>query len=159
MKKTIVVFSDTHGRKENVDELEPLFRIADLIVFLGDGLCDLKDVIQKYSEKLVKTSGNCDPVRLFSEGEFELDGVKFFYCHGDKYRVKTRKDELATEAKRRGCSVALFGHTHRAEICTEDGISLICPGSLRLPLSHGGTYACIDVENGKITPFIVGNDN
>lgn len=155
--KKIVVLSDTHGRKENVDELEAVFAEADIVVHLGDGSADMRDIARKYPDKVLQTSGNCDLFRLYPENQFEADGVKFFYCHGDKFRVKTHYDDLVAEAKKRGCSVALFGHTHRAEIVTVDGVTLVNPGSMRLPKTLGGSYAYIVVSDGKARPVIVGD--
>ena len=156
--KTVVVLSDTHGKKENIDWLEPVLASADIVVHLGDGLIDLRDAVKKFSGKVLQTSGNCDPVRLFPEGEFEVEGVKFFYCHGDKFRVKTRYDDLLKEAKRRGCQVALFGHTHKAEVVAIDGVTLVNPGSFRAPIEFGGSYAYIVVNQGKIKPVVVGGE-
>ena len=50
-----------------------------------------------------------------------------------RYGVKTLLGVLAHEAKEKGCDVALYGHTHRADICEMDGVTLINPGSLRYP--------------------------
>lgn len=154
--KTIVVLSDTHGNKDGVRRLSAVFKECDYVVHLGDGALDMSDVLAQYPKKTYVCRGNCDCVRALPEGELEVDGVKIFFCHGDGYRVKTDLSRLSREAKERGCSLALFGHTHRAEIVQTDGVTLVNPGSMRFPAYMGGSYAYITVKNGKVYPVIVG---
>lgn len=156
--KNIVVLSDTHGRTSNVKTLSAVFAEADYVIHLGDGAADMKEIKSLHPEKTFVCRGNCDIFSSdsLSEGELEVEGVKFFFCHGDKYRVKSTLEGLADEAKKRGATVALFGHTHRAEIANRDGIFLVNPGSLKAPSNLGGTYAYISVADGKAYPVIVG---
>ena len=63
---------------------------------------------------------------------------------------------LALEAKRRGCDIALYGHTHVADICEMEGVTLINPGSLRYSMGKGGSYCYLVVNKDKATPVIVG---
>lgn len=156
--KTIVVLSDTHGRKTNVNTLSAVFAEADYVIHLGDGAADMKEIKSLHPEKTFVCRGNCD---IFSsdslpEGELEVEGVKIFFCHGDKHRVKSTLDPLTSEAKKRGATLALFGHTHRAEITQKEGVLLVNPGSFRAPSNLGGTYAYISVGDGKAYPVIVG---
>lgn len=41
--KTVLVISDTHGRKENLDALSRLMEESDYIVHLGDGRADMRE--------------------------------------------------------------------------------------------------------------------
>ena len=50
---TVLVISDTHGRKENLDALSRLMEESDYIVHLGDGRADMREIEEKYPEKTV----------------------------------------------------------------------------------------------------------
>ncbi|MBQ5927516.1 MAG: metallophosphoesterase [Clostridia bacterium] len=156
--KNIVVISDTHGRKNCVEELYPVLREADFVIHLGDGWTDLRDFNAEHPEKTYLCKGNCDVFPALKEYELEVENVKIFFCHGDKYRVKSDFVPLAQEAKKRGCKVALYGHTHIPDIRTVDGVLLINPGSLRYPANRGGSYAYISISGEKACPVIVGDN-
>ena len=152
----MIVLSDTHGHRDNVWRLEGAFKECDYILHLGDGALDMSEVLALYPKKTFVCRGNCDLARAPREGELEIEGVKIFFCHGDAYRVKWELFRLAEEAKSRGCQLALFGHTHRAEIAEVDGVTLVNPGSMKLPPFFGGSYAYITFKDGKAHPVIIG---
>ena len=98
--KTIVVISDTHGHRAGIEKLKPLFAENDYIIHLGDGASDMRDIVNAYPEKTFVCQGNCDFFSALPEGELEVEGVKIFFCHGHKYRVKADLSALAEEAPR-----------------------------------------------------------
>ena len=61
---------------------------------------------------------------------------------------------LECAARDRKADIALYGHTHQAEIEYRDGLYLMNPGSL-----HGsyGTYGIIDITPAGLVPNIVKN--
>ena len=144
--KNVVVISDSHGRKENIDRLLPILAEADYIVHLGDGAADMREISEKYPEKTYVCKGNCDFYPALKDYVLDVEGGRVFMCHGDRYRVKSTLLELAKEAKARGADLALFGHTHRAEIVQEDGVTLDNPGALPFPAGLGGTYAYVTIS-------------
>ncbi len=155
--KTLLIFSDTHGNAKGVSELLPLIAENDYVVHLGDGWADMREARSFYPEKVYACGGNCDFVSLLpDDGELEVEGVKIYFCHGHRYGVKTQLTSLAMEAKRRGCDIALYGHTHTAQITEMDGVTLINPGSLRYSMGKGGSYCYLVVNKGKATPVLVG---
>ncbi len=156
--KTVLVISDTHGRKENLDALSRLMEESDYIVHLGDGRADMREIEEKYPEKTYVLKGNCDLCGGLREAEIEIEGVKIFACHGDLYRVKSETYTLLREAKERGADVALYGHTHNAEITESDGVTLVCPGTMKFPLYRGGTYAYLVITGTKCVATIVGEE-
>ena len=85
-----------------------------------------------------------------------MDYVKIFFCHGHRYGVKTDLNALAQEAKRRDCQIALYGHTHIAQITVIDGVTLINPGSMRFAPGKGGSYCYLVINKDTFTPVIVG---
>ncbi len=155
----LILLSDTHGNRKGIDGLEPLIAENDLVVHLGDGAADMREIARRYPDKVYQCAGNCD---LFSpypqEGVLEVEYLKIFYCHGHRYGVKRELTELAQEAKARGCEIALYGHTHTPLVSVVDGVTLINPGSLRLPADVGGTYCYLVVHKREFTPTIVGKE-
>ncbi len=155
--KTLVVFSDTHGSRKGIDSIMPLIAENDIVVHLGDGAGDVREVTKQYPEKVYVCAGNCDFFSpLPTEGILEVESLRIFYCHGHKYGVKRDLTELAKEAKRRDCDIALYGHTHRALVSKIDGVTLINPGSLHTPTDVSGSYCYLVVHKDKATPTIVG---
>jgi len=156
MKKLIVI-SDTHGNSKNVEALLPLIAENDYLIHLGDGFSDIREINRQYPEKVYYCGGNCD---FFSslpiDGELEVEQVKIYYCHGHKYGVKSDLHALALEAKRRGCDIALYGHTHDADITQLEGVTLINPGTLKYALGKGGGYCYLVINKDKATPVLVG---
>lgn len=155
--KKLIILSDTHGNGNAVAELLPLIAENDCVIHLGDGAGDMREIRSLYPDKVYAVGGNCDfSTALPQEGELEIEQVKIFYCHGHRYGVKEDREKLAAEAKRRGCDIALYGHTHIAMIDETDGVTLINPGSLRYPVGKGGSYCYLVVNKDKATPVIVG---
>lgn len=158
--KRIIVVSDTHGNAKGVEKMLPLIEENHYFIHLGDGISDLRAALEKADKKTYFCRGNCDFfASVPDEGELEVEGVKIFYCHGHKYGVKSGLGVLAREAKKRGCAVALYGHTHIAKITEIDGVTLINPGSMRFSFDEGGSYCYLVVNGDKITPVLVGEGN
>ncbi|MBR2341401.1 MAG: metallophosphoesterase [Clostridia bacterium] len=155
--KRLIAVSDSHGNAKAVEKLLPLIKENHYFVHLGDGLSDLRAVLDECAKKTYFCSGNCDFYSGVSdEGILEIEKVKIFYCHGHGYGVKGGLSALAKKAKECGCQLALYGHTHRAGVCEIDGVTLVNPGSLRYPFGEGGSYAYIVINGEKITAVIVG---
>ena len=121
------------------------------------GSADIRAERSAYPEKVYACVGNCDYASpLPVEGELEIERVKILYCHGHTYGVKSGLARLAMEAKKRGCDVVFYGHTHRADITQINGVTLINPGSFRYPTNAGGGYAYVVINGEKVTPVLVG---
>ena len=155
--KKLIVFSDTHGNMQAVADLTPLIAENDYFIHLGDGVSDIRDLRDVDPDKGYFCAGNCDYAAYYpNEGTLEVDGVKIFYCHGHQDGVKQELLTLALAAKSRGCEIALYGHTHQADITQLEGVTLINPGTLRYAVGKGGSYCYLVIHQGKITPVIVG---
>lgn len=151
--KTFLVLSDSHGRRKNLDVFFDLIRENDYLVFLGDGISDVAPFQSAYPDKAVVLRGNCD--FSYAEGErvLEAEGVRIFCCHGHAYGVKGTLSRLAERAEELRCTVALYGHTHRADITETDGVLCINPGAAG---SYSDpSYCYLAVHAGKVTPVIV----
>ncbi len=155
--KKILVISDTHGSRKGIEKLKPLIEENDYVIHLGDGVGDMREIMGLYPDKVYLCAGNCDFFSpLPDEGVLEVEYLKILYCHGHKYGVKRGLDSLLKEAKRRGCDIALYGHTHDSAITEIDGVTLINPGSARYPAGEGGSYCYLVINKDKATPVIVG---
>ena len=155
--KRLIVVSDSHGNAKAVEKLLPLIKENHYFVHLGDGLSDLRSVLEEFPKKTHFCLGNCDFYGGVSDEEIlEVEGVKIFYCHGHRYGVKSGLGALAKRAKELNCQLALYGHTHQAGIAEIDGVTLVNPGSLRYSFNEGGSYAYIVINGEKITAVIVG---
>ena len=155
--KRLIVVSDSHGNAKAVEKLLPLIQENHYFLHLGDGVSDVSVALNECSKKTYFCAGNCDFYGgVAEEGVLEVENVKIFYCHGHKYGVKSGLAILAKRAKELGCTLALYGHTHQAGVCEIDGVTLVNPGSLRYPVSEGGSYAYVVINGEKITAVIVG---
>lgn len=151
----ILVFSDSHSNPKHIERaLEIHNGVADLVVFLGDGVRDIKRVQEKYpSIQFFIVKGNCD---VFSSSEYrdysvlDLDGIKIFITHGHLFGVKHGYDKILYRAEELGVDAVFFGHTHEpidySAYVGEKRIHLFNPGSI----AYGGTYGVVNTTNGVL---------
>ena len=158
-KRKILVFSDSHGSDQPMIDAISQHKDADVIAFLGDGESDFEEAlaacgIAPFGPKSLtiwQVRGNCDwrstePAVIIPV----LDGLKFFVTHGHTHYVKSGYDLLASEARKKGCAAALFGHTHEAHLEERGGLILLNPGSVRR-----GNYAVIIIEDGELKCYLM----
>lgn len=156
MKKLLIV-SDTHGSKKGLDSIRHLIAENDYVIHLGDGVGDLREIIDEYPDKAYVCAGNCDFFSpLPDEGILEVEYLRIMYCHGHRYGVKRTLDNLAYAAKEKSCDIVLYGHTHQAKITEIGGVTLINPGSFRAAVGAGGSYCYLVINKDKATPVLVG---
>ena len=151
--KTVIVVSDSHGNRAALDKLTGVFAESDYIIHLGDTSSDGSYIKKQFPEKTYLLNGNCDFTKLGEkEITLRIEGVNIFACHGDAYGVKHSYDRLAYKAEQEGCSVALFGHTHRATELTSGGVTLFNPGTLSRYSDNSYLYLVINGDKavGKI---------
>ena len=153
----IAVFSDLHGGSE--ERMREAFLEYDYVVFLGDGLAKIRHFEYEYPEKFLFVRGNCDgydesPLRRI----IDFDGVRVMLTHGHEERVKYGLLTLYEAAKKEEIQVALFGHTHRAEVTSIDDILFVNPGSASTYYGKGGTSALLTIDKGKYFAEIIKND-
>lgn len=153
MKKAVIV-SDTHGNLAALDALDGIFSECDLIFHLGDTSRDGAYIRGKYPDKTYVINGNCDFAAL-GENEVivEVEKVRIFACHGHTYSVKHTLSKLADRAKELGCSVALYGHTHRAEEREVGGVLTINPGNMSRYSQN--SYCYLVINGDRATSKIV----
>ena len=109
----IVIVSDTHGSRKNIENVCECNPDADMLIHLGD-VEDDADYIEAIFECPTHiVGGNNDFFsRLPREEEFELEGHHIFITHGHAYYVSMGEAHLQEEARRRGADIVMYGHTH-----------------------------------------------
>lgn len=149
----ILILSDSHGAEEKLTDIMMTHRDSDCFVFLGDGERDFENALAvlglypfgSIRKPVFQVAGNCD---WFSSGATSLTenfgGIKVLITHGHAQNVKFGYSGLAEEAKRLGCGIALFGHTHHRELEDISGVTLFNPGSVR-----GGSYGILILSKDK----------
>ena len=144
--KRILVVSDSHGDVSTLRRIVTLHRDSMAVFHLGDGAADMAAVREEFPDLTVyQVGGNCDGLFHSYEQEQErlLSGHRVWAVHGHRYEVKSSYLRLQYAALQRGVEFALFGHTHRPFLHREEGLTLLCPGSVR----DGGHYALIDITD------------
>ena len=61
--------------------------------------------------------------------------------------------KVIEEAKKENCDTVIFGHTHHAEICEEEGVTIINPGTC-MKYCPSKTFVYLVINGKKITAVI-----
>lgn len=148
-----LILSDIHGEtttlrwllEETWKQVGPI----DAYICLGDGVRDFDNAeafIRQRDEHaaMYAVRGNCDftaahPDRLL----IHLGGLKIYMTHGHIHRVKGSLDYLRSAAREAGADIALYGHTHRANV-EYTTPWLINPGA-----AENDCCALLEIDNAK----------
>ena len=141
----IAAFSDTHGNISDMRDAIGRFGRLDLLVHLGDGICDGRQVAEASGIAFRGVWGNNDHggTMLPDQAVIELQGWQFLLTHGHETDMnpynpepvwQTYLREMAARAKDLGTHAFLFGHAHKPVLQQENGIVLCNPGD-----QHTGT--------------------
>ena len=152
--KTFVIISDTHRNTKPLDKIATVLAECDYIIHLGDMAGDARELMRAYPEKTYVLAGNNDFFGGESELVLDAEGRRIFACHGHRYGVKSGTERLVAAAKERLCDIALYGHTHEAEVREENGVLLINPGCMTAYAPHK-SYCFLVVNGKKAVPTIV----
>lgn len=146
----IIVFSDSHGKLDNVLKIFEREPSADMFIFLGDGERDVDTASCLYPDrKVLSVCGNCDFCSMNPGlGIVKVCGKQIVYVHGNAQNVKSTKDYLYRLAKDYEAQIVLFGHTHKRLCEYNDGVYLINPGSAGCSCDgYSPSYALLDVTD------------
>ena len=83
-----------------------------------------------------------------------FSGRRIFACHGHRYGVKEGTARLVSEAKKNLCDVALYGHTHEADVHEQEGVLVANPGCMT-PYSPGQPYCYLVIHQIMAVATIV----
>lgn len=147
----ILIISDSHGDTKRFDKAIAAFE-PDMIIHLGDIERDVQYILDVYPNIPIEAVvGNNDPFcRRCTEKVIEINGVKIFLTHGHLYSVWDKGFRIAKRAEEKGCSVALFGHSHIP--CDEvyGSVRVFNPGSISRPRQGEYSVGIMEIdEKGK----------
>jgi len=157
MPVKILIVSDTHGNNTNLKKaVTNMGGKLDLVIHLGDVVCD-PGVIRKIAGCPVEmVKGNCDPfINLQSAKLIDIAGHKAFITHGHIYGGSWGIGTMRDIAKENGAEVVMFGHTHEPFIERYPEVTVINPGSLSKPRQdgHKPSYIVMDVSDDGKTDY------
>lgn len=152
-----IVFSDSHGNYDVLEKIIERHKDADFFIHLGDGEREMEYIRYAYPGKnFLFVAGNCDYGSDAPDYDVvDLAGKKIFLTHGWRFGVKVSLDHIKEEARKFGADIMLFGHTHVAGTCYEDGLYIMNPGSCGRPREGGPSYGIIDITEAGIVLNIV----
>ena len=154
----ILIVSDTHRKDDIFAQVLKKESPVDLVIHAGDA-----EGSEDYFEALTDApfyyvAGNND---YFSDAPFDITfwigSESVFLTHGHHYYVSTSEQRVEEEARARGASVLIYGHTHRPVIRQEEGLLIMNPGSLAYPRQPGRKPSYIVAEaddKGRLQPEI-----
>lgn len=144
----VLVFSDSHGAVNNINEMLLKEKECQTVFFLGDGSDDVSRITDRYPErKFITVKGNND---WHSDADTEaykyIDGVTIMSCHGHKLDVRFSLRKLLEAAQSVRANVALYGHTHKSAMFNDPvtGVCAINPGAL-----CEGKYCVLTIAKGS----------
>ena len=148
----VVVLSDSHGGFAQVMQVVQANQDADLFLFLGDTGQEVQDLqCLEPQLPLLAVRGNCDwGMDAPAEGLLTLENQRIFYTHGHLYGVKSGLSALVYEAREKGATIALYGHTHLAKIQQMDGLLVMNPGSLTRSPGGRNSYGVLLLDGGSV---------
>ncbi len=142
----ILVVSDTHRRDADYYDLVKLHK-PDMVVHCGDAEGSEEEMKLQTPCPLMMVLGNNDYFSdLPRELAFELRGLRIWVTHGHRYGVNLGPERIIEEAKRRGCDVVMYGHTHKPCVIGDGTVTAINPGSLSYPRQEGRKPSYIIME-------------
>lgn len=149
----ILIVSDTHGHEENLRKVLEKVGTPDCMIHLGDSECGEHGIRQLSTCPMHLVAGNCDFFCELPKTKIvELQGLKMLLTHGHYYYVSVGTRDIRAAAKANGCSIAMFGHTHRPFVDqSEPGLTVLNPGSLSYPRQedHRPSYILMQAEEGS----------
>ena len=151
--------SDSHGNTAAIDTMLglPEAREAECWLHAGDFVVDAEYLEMVTSKKVYKVAGNGDWPHSKAPEDLmlELSGFRVMLTHGHEHGVRYGTEILAENALNMGADIAVYGHTHIADIAHMKGDDLLIlnPGSMGIPRDgKKQSYGVISVtERGVLT--------
>ncbi|GAB6138880.1 metallophosphoesterase [Halanaerobaculum tunisiense] len=148
----VAVFSDAHGRSQQVRQALEQLSDIDYLLYAGDGVEDLLNSNFLTDIETIVVPGNRDfGVELPKERIVELAKQRIFLTHGNNYNIKWGLDKLYYRAQEEEADIVIFGHTHRKLAQEIEGTLFFNPGSIALPRdSRYGSYGVLEIESREL---------
>ncbi len=146
----IAVLSDTHGNRALAVSSLDIHGDFDFIIHLGDTTDDAEIIGLALECDIITIAGNCDAGEKYPRSAaMEIAGKRFFFCHGDRFHVKSGLDGLYQKALAAGADVVLYGHTHIPSIEEINGIMFVNPGTMKAG-TRNPTMGILEIEDGTV---------
>jgi putative phosphoesterase len=142
----ILVVSDTHGRRDTLQQCIDISSPFDIIIHCGDGIRDIRGADIPEKCVILAVAGNTD---IYSSPDEEtaiiesIEDKKVLITHGHLYNVKAGLFTLSKYAVEIKADVVFFGHTHKSYLDMNNPV-LFNPGDLST-----GSYGIITIRNNK----------
>ncbi len=149
--KRILVMSDTHGNKVNIDKALSKYGDADCIIHLGDYVRDAEYIRTLTGKKVYSVKGNCDFSGAKQELLLRIGGKSILALHGHRQGVKDSLLALGLYAAEKGADIVLFGHTHVPLEDFYENVIMYNPGSLGEPRGRKPSLGIVTIEDGGIS--------
>lgn len=150
MSLKILVVSDNHGDEGILNELATHYKDeVDYFIHCGDSELSNTDLIWEIYHPV---KGNMDFYPYETESVVQTPLGNIVVAHGHLHDVKQTDEELVRLARENKAKIACYGHTHIMDYHTTDGVTIINPGSVRLPRGTYPypTYALVSWEEGQV---------
>lgn len=140
----IIVTSDNHGLKKELNMLRELHADYDAFIHCGDS-----EMTNKELAGWASVAGNNDYYAELPEARIvNVNGYKIFVTHSHLVSYFNRTERLVQLAKKNECQMVCFGHTHVYMNEIVDGVHLVNPGSMRYNRDASAPcYAIIHIDN------------
>lgn len=150
----IGLVSDSHGYKGQLEEMLKLPEAAEAQCWLhaGDFTTDADYLAMLCGKPVHKVAGNGDWPYSAEPEELllELEGHRIFLSHGHMLGVRSGTGRLADYAALQGADIAVYGHTHVADIRPGQALTVLNPGSIGRPRDDSfGSFMLMELEEGK----------
>lgn len=154
-----LVFSDSHGRNEEMLDIIKENKDVEGIFFLGDIEGNDDRLRNSVQGPVYMVRGNCDWSSKAPDFQvIKLHGHKVAMTHGHRQHVNMGIDILKYWAMENEADVVMYGHTHVPVLEQSSALTVLNPGSISRPRQEGHTptYAVIEfLENGEIRARIL----
>lgn len=143
----IVLVSDNHFNSAVLKYILYKEQDADMYLHCGDSEMTMKELLP-----FVSVKGNNDyDYEMPRQRFFDVLGHRILMLHGDPYVSSISDRGLIEKAKKEKADVVFYGHTHRYDDHTSEGIRMINPGSCNMNRDMTlPSYAKITIDEGYI---------
>jgi len=158
--RRIVVFSDTHGNREAMEDALAKEGPFDMLLHLGDGVRDGAAAAGQFDLPFRCVYGNEDfGVDTDEYYLLEVAGWSLLMLHGHQLEMNmyAPQPEMDRQYRRlvemgrvRGADVLLFGHIHQPVIKKVDGMLICNPGDQYRGSSAPPSFALLRVRPEKL---------
>ena len=162
---TLLVLSDSHGRRNNIERAISLSGKLEALLFLGDGLRDVESLFTEFP--IYSVRGNCDffgassfdepDERILRFGEYNV-----MMMHGHTRSVKDSPEHAMAYAALIGADILLYGHTHTRHeqylpagstvrgVTLEKPLYVMNPGSIGYPGEAGYSFGTVTIRGRDV---------